>query len=439
LTGSTGPQGDVGSTGATGPQGDIGVTGPEGPSGATGPIGVTGATGPTGLTGATGPTGLTGATGVAGATGPLGTTGATGLALDGNPIGTIISWAGASGSSGPSGPYLLCDGTSVSTATYPDLFTAIGYTYGGSGASFNLPNIKGRTLVGNDTANPSFTPVGATGGTSNVSLTTNNLPAHSHPNTASFAGTAASHTHTQDAHGHSIGPGQDFGTSFGGNTSGFATFALQVQYINQGTYQGPYSAINNTATNQSTSITPAGTVTMTNANNVTTGTAVNNLQPYLVIRHYIKYSAYGALPGATGANGATGATGPAGATGSGATGPAGPTGATGANTSSLTPTYATPVISFNVLSNTYAGGTFTFTGTTNTVSNIFVTNGVTNGQYVIGLTNNGSGALTVVPYNADPNHSNFASNITIHAGKWGLVTCVYIGTKYFISCTSFNT
>jgi hypothetical protein len=155
------------------------------------------------------------------------------------------------------------------------------------------------------------------------------------------------------------------------------------------------------------------------------------------------------VTGATGPTGVTGATGPTGDTGptgvTGATGPigvtgaTGPTGATGANTSSLTPTYATPVLAFNVLSNTYAGGTLTFTGTTNTVSNIFVTNGVTNGQYVIGLTNSGSGALTVVPYNADPYHSNFASNITINAGKWGLVTCVYIGTKYFISCSSFNT
>ena len=35
--------------------------------------------------------------------------------------------------------YLECDGSSVTTAAYPDLFAAIGYEYGGSGANFNSP------------------------------------------------------------------------------------------------------------------------------------------------------------------------------------------------------------------------------------------------------------------------------------------------------------
>ena len=35
--------------------------------------------------------------------------------------------------------WLECNGQSVSTTTYPELFAKIGYTYGGSGGSFNLP------------------------------------------------------------------------------------------------------------------------------------------------------------------------------------------------------------------------------------------------------------------------------------------------------------
>jgi len=35
------------------------------------------------------------------------------------------------------------DGTSYATSTYPALFAAIGYTYGGSGANFNVPNAQG--------------------------------------------------------------------------------------------------------------------------------------------------------------------------------------------------------------------------------------------------------------------------------------------------------
>lgn len=44
--------------------------------------------------------------------------------------------------------YLLCDGTSYPTASYPALFTAIGYKWGGVGANFNVPNMQGRTSIG---------------------------------------------------------------------------------------------------------------------------------------------------------------------------------------------------------------------------------------------------------------------------------------------------
>lgn len=45
--------------------------------------------------------------------------------------------------------YLLCNGASYSTATYPQLFGIIGYSYGGSGASFNVPDFRGMFLRGN--------------------------------------------------------------------------------------------------------------------------------------------------------------------------------------------------------------------------------------------------------------------------------------------------
>jgi hypothetical protein len=37
---------------------------------------------------------------------------------------------------------LACNGASVSKTTYSQLFDKIGYTYGGSGANMNLPNIS---------------------------------------------------------------------------------------------------------------------------------------------------------------------------------------------------------------------------------------------------------------------------------------------------------
>ena len=59
----------------------------------------------------------------------------------GNPIGTVISYAG---SVVPDG-YLLCDGSAVSRNYYGELFSVISTRYGiGDGATtFNLPNLPG--------------------------------------------------------------------------------------------------------------------------------------------------------------------------------------------------------------------------------------------------------------------------------------------------------
>ena len=60
------------------------------------------------------------------------------------PSGAVIAFAGASPPTG----WLLCNGSSVPTASDPALFAAIGYNYGGSGSQFNLPDMRGRTGIG---------------------------------------------------------------------------------------------------------------------------------------------------------------------------------------------------------------------------------------------------------------------------------------------------
>ncbi len=60
------------------------------------------------------------------------------------PAGTVSFYAGGTVPSG----WLLCDGSSVSQATYPSLYSAIGTTYGGGGGNFNLPDLRGRVAVG---------------------------------------------------------------------------------------------------------------------------------------------------------------------------------------------------------------------------------------------------------------------------------------------------
>lgn len=62
------------------------------------------------------------------------------------PAGSMVDFAGTSAPAG----WLMCDGRSLPTASYPDLFAALSYSYGGSGANFNLPDFRGRFARYND-------------------------------------------------------------------------------------------------------------------------------------------------------------------------------------------------------------------------------------------------------------------------------------------------
>ena len=61
------------------------------------------------------------------------------------PVGSIMPFI--SSSNAPIG-WLLCNGQSVSTSAYSELSTVIGYTYGGSGSNFNVPNFINKTIYG---------------------------------------------------------------------------------------------------------------------------------------------------------------------------------------------------------------------------------------------------------------------------------------------------
>jgi microcystin-dependent protein len=87
------------------------------------------------------------------------------------------------GSFAPSG-WLTCDGQLLPISEYDTLFNLIGTTYGGDGQStFALPNISGRLPVDQGTSPQTGTTytLGQTGGVSSVTLTTNQIPVHTHP------------------------------------------------------------------------------------------------------------------------------------------------------------------------------------------------------------------------------------------------------------------
>lgn len=92
------------------------------------------------------------------------------------PTGALIQYAGAAAPTG----WLLCDGSSKLVATYPDLFAAIGYQFGGSGANFFVPNAKGRVPVGKDAAQTEFDVLGETGGEKTHTLNNAEMPTHAH-------------------------------------------------------------------------------------------------------------------------------------------------------------------------------------------------------------------------------------------------------------------
>lgn len=68
--------------------------------------------------------------------------------------GTIIAYGGTGTPAG----YLVCDGTFYqNTSTYADLFNAIGYTWGGSGINFAVPDLRGMFVRGAGTnTNPNY-------------------------------------------------------------------------------------------------------------------------------------------------------------------------------------------------------------------------------------------------------------------------------------------
>lgn len=91
-----------------------------------------------------------------------------------NVVGSVSMFAG---STAPTG-WLLCNGAAVSRTTYSDLFDIIGTTYGeGDGTTtFNLPNLKGKVIVGHDSSDEDFDTLGQTGGEKEHTLTQDELP-----------------------------------------------------------------------------------------------------------------------------------------------------------------------------------------------------------------------------------------------------------------------
>lgn len=248
------------------------------------------------------------------------------------PTGVIQGYAG---SAAPTG-WLLCDGSAVSRASYADLFTLIGTTYGaGDGSTtFNLPDLKGRVPVGRNAADGSFDVLGESGGAKTHTLTTAEMPIHRHnvsaySHSVSQSNALTTHSHTADgnlaaanenshfhggiaanagSHNHSITTHQLNSGTHGHADSAYIA-AGSLQWTSTNTYSnmnsgGSHEHIFTTSTNNGHGHDITGSTSAVDlahghsvgvaehaAKDTTdtgSGSAHNNLQPYLVINYIIK-------------------------------------------------------------------------------------------------------------------------------------------------------
>lgn len=132
------------------------------------------------------------------------------------PAGVIIAW----GNAAPPTDWVVCDGTSYLTATYPTLSAAIGTTYGVGVNDFQVPDLRGRSILGQYTAGTPTNRVtsvaaqvmGSVDGSGSVSIGSPQLPNHNHTASAVSDG---SHSHSGTTgnggnHNHDITTAKNF-------------------------------------------------------------------------------------------------------------------------------------------------------------------------------------------------------------------------------------
>ena len=89
--------------------------------------------------------------------------------------------------------WMFCDGQLLPISENETLFQLIGTTYGGDGQStFQLPNLQSRIPLHMGTFGGQTFQLAETGGTESVTLTTQQIPIHTHPLLCAISGGLAS-------------------------------------------------------------------------------------------------------------------------------------------------------------------------------------------------------------------------------------------------------
>ena len=166
--------------------------------------------------------------------------------ISGMPVGSGCDYFG---STAPE-DFMFADGSAISRTTYAELFAIIGTTYGaGDGSTtFNLPDKRTRVSVMRQDNDDTFANLGATGGEKKHTLTKAELP---------------NYTLYNQSHSHNVVSLAGYGGQVGNNPG-----------VNGGNNTGSFNYTSGGATIK---VDSGGS-----------GTAMNNLQPYLVCNYIIK-------------------------------------------------------------------------------------------------------------------------------------------------------
>lgn len=163
-----------------------------------------------------------------------------------------------SGTTAPKG-WMFCDGAAISRTTYAKLFSVIGTKYGaGDGSTtFALPNLQGRVPIGVSSSHA----LASIGGAETHTLTTAQIPAHTHGSKTLTGSINLRYGSVTGGVGGIIG-------------STDTTWSGSHAIVSMTTQSNPkYHTVKVTATHEHTS--------------VGSGSAHNNMQPYLTINYII--------------------------------------------------------------------------------------------------------------------------------------------------------
>jgi microcystin-dependent protein len=158
--------------------------------------------------------------------------------------------------------WLICDGSTFSSVTYPKLAEVLLNNYGSiSGTDYRLPDFRGRIPISNvDTVVNSRRKVGV----ESVTLTASETGVNSHFHAHTIGTTV--HSHTLSPSG-SFGPNSTFSVTYGG-TGGIARSSVGPTNLYGGTVTPTLTVLSNTS---SAATTPH-----------------NNVMPYLGVNFIIK-------------------------------------------------------------------------------------------------------------------------------------------------------